>query len=424
MKEFEDLKRRLDSVVSDNQRLAQRFEQVSRANPGAITSNIGPPPSVGGGRTPGEQQNPGRTEEMISEHVKFGGTIEVQTFSAQDFQGISESDIFLDTAEFDFEVTVNEWTTGYINIEWLDGEDQPLEFAVDDIEFIDRFNVDEAYIILANLKCRPGYVKAGRAIVPFGVGTGDPVADVLTVNDPLTIEAFETREDIIMLGFDNQGFNPDRVFTTAIYVFNGDTNEFGGEDHIEHFGATAGYRVKGYSSSVDVDVDFISSIFDSGKTRRDGLGGLFPEALENEYVPGIAAHVKSNFGAVSVVVEYNGALDSTTFDVNGDAVTIAPAAWQMQLGYQFGYDPRQEAIGSYGTYIAAGYSQSKDFADPFLVDRREQFPERRFLATIGTWPLKGVRLALEYAHDEDYDIADGGTGNTADAVTGQLTYEW
>jgi len=420
VQEFEELKRRLEAVVSENQRLTQRFDELARANPRAMAeANLGRGTGANEIRPDGREANPGRTEEMISEHVKFGGTIEVVTFAGDDFENVSESDIFLDTAEFDFEVTLSEWALGYINVEWLDGEDQPL----DDNEFIDRFNVDEAYIILGNLKCRPYFVKAGRAVVPFGISTGDPVADVLTVNDPLTVEAFETREDIVMLGIDNQGFSPNRVFNTAIYVFNGETNEFGGEDFIEHFGATAGYRIKGYSSSLDFDVDFISSIFDTGKTRRDGLGGAFPEVLENEYVPGIAAHVKSNFGAVSVVAEYNGALDSTTFDVNGDDVTIRPAAWQVQLGYQFGYDPAQEAIGSYGTYIAVGYSESEDFADPFF-DRRVPFPESRWLATVGTWPLKGVRLALEYGHDQDYEVVDGGTGNSADAVTAQLTYEW
>ena len=60
----------------------------------------------------------------------------------------------------------------------------------------------------------------------------------------------------------------------------------------------------------------------------------------------------------------------------------------------------------------------------FFFDRRVKFPERRWLATMGTWPYRGVRLTIEYAHDDDYEVADGGTGGSADAVIGQLTYEW
>ena len=39
-----------------------------------------------------------------------------------------------------------------------------------------------------------------------------------------------------------------------------------------------------------------------------------------------------------------------------------PGAWQVQLGYQFGWNPYVEVVGAQGTYLAIGYSESRDLA--------------------------------------------------------------
>jgi hypothetical protein len=94
--------------------------------------------------------------------------------------------------------------------------------------------------------------------------------------------------------------------------------------------------------------------------------------------------------------------DDTTF-------RIQPQAWAIEGGYT-------TKIFGKKTYVALGYSQSYDL--------RGAFPERRVLATVGTWLSDNMRFALEYAHDWDYATVDGGTGGVADAVTSRLTYEW
>jgi hypothetical protein len=51
-------------------------------------------------------------------------------------------------------------------------------------------------------------------------------------------------------------------------------------------------------------------------------------------------------------------------------------------------------------------------------------PERRFSIGIGEWVLEGCRVAFEYSHAVDYGTNEGGTGDSADAVLMQWTYEW
>jgi hypothetical protein len=91
-------------------------------------------------------------------------------------------------------------------------------------------------------------------------------------------------------------------------------------------------------------------------------------------------------------------------------------------------------IGAQGTYFTIGYSESSDLAgvsrifDPLapipVVTRVGFVPEKRLSVGIGEWVLDGLRVALEYSYVIDYDEAEGGTGNDANGVFWQLTYEW
>jgi hypothetical protein len=148
----------------------------------------------------------------------------------------------------------------------------------------------------------------------------------------------------------------------------------------------------------------------------------------------MAAHVKSNLGPVGLVVEWNAAIKNADFvDDAGNPINIRPEAWQVSLAYQFDWNPAVEFIGAQGTYLVVGYSESRDLAgvtdfvgDPLApTPLRVGFvPERRFSIGAGEWVLDGLRMAVEYAHVVDYDISDGGTGNSANAFLYQLTYEF
>ena len=43
---------------------------------------------------------------------------------------------------------------------------------------------------------------------------------------------------------------------------------------------------------------------------------------------------------------------------------------------------------------------------------------------VGVTLTEGLGVKIEYSHDTDYDSADGGSGEEADAVTAQLSYEF
>lgn len=425
----------------------------------------------------------------ITDFVVFGGTLETLTFWQDDFDGVSESNIVLDTAELDFEIQVNRWVLGSLVLEYFDGNDFLFPTNQGDEVAVDRLSVRQAWVTVGDTANYPLFATVGRDVVPFGISTGDPVTDVLTIVDPLTVEVFEMQEDFMMIGFAGPTccpppaaptpiparpvrpvlFNPlvrksatrfcsycpctpdpppaptylpppscRPPFSGAVYFFNGDTLD-GGGDHIEHMGGTLGYFTRGNLPrmnvpwSLDLDVDVTSSVFDS-----NFLAFEYRPFLEQiGYVPGMAAHAKYSVGPVAMVLEWNGAINDTTFmDGDNNDVSIRPSAWQIAFAYQFDWNPTVEIIGAQGTYVAIGYSESQDLAgvqrniaaagDPPDLIRVGNVPERRFSAGVGEWVLDGLRVAFEYSHAIDYgfDPSTGATGNSADGVFMQVTYEW
>jgi len=403
----------------------------------------------------------------INDAVALGGTLEVVAGRSEDFDGISASEVLLNTAELDLELSVNDWTRAGMVIEYDDGRDVSFLSTGGFEESVDRINLDTAFITIGDPQRFPPYLTAGRIILPFGISTGNPVADVLTIEDPLTISGFEQRQVAIGIGAEfptpsqtpplpvtpppvqpqvlKPGWDellgstglkvptaypsppaaivpppePPR-FNLALYTFNGDTftGKQSGWHPGDHFNLTFGYRTGGHCGrpydeleasdfcpwTLDLDIDYNSSVFDSRFMRREYRQWLGAIGL----VPGVAASLKSTLGPLSLVGEWNGAIGTATFtDDARNRVSISPGAWQVSLGYQLDWNPWLEAVGAQGTYLAMSYSESRDFGGVRrdLDGERSRvgfLPKRRLLIGAGEWFMDGIKLAIEYSRDWDY----------------------
>jgi hypothetical protein len=456
----------------------------------------------------------------INEFVDFGGVIEVLPGWEEDFEEGEERTTALKTLELQFEVQVTDWARGGLVVEYDDGGDLIFTTTEDDEFSIDRINVDTAFVTLGDTERFWPYAMLGRMVLPFGISTGDPVADVLNIVDPLTVEVFETKKDAVLIGFEFPtppprpqvvtevpppvkplvvgpfvaraarflGYTPAPPppptpafaelpparppFTLGVFFYRGDTFEEasheGSWDFAHHMGAMAGYRTRGtcrnYSEAdpddalrwlhvlcpwtLDLGVEFNRSVFESdflGLSYRAFLGpvtdptdfrlGLTPIG----FVPGMAASVRSSLGPVSLVAEWNGAIESARFQEHSlrEEVSIRPSAWQVSLAYQFGWSPSVEAIGTQGTYLTASYSESRDLQgakrfnpNDFTLGLVGTVPRRRLAVGAGEWVLPNLRLAVEYARAWDYSrgLLDArnlpNTNRVADGIFSQVTFEW
>lgn len=337
--------------------------------------------------------------DQIQDKVTLHGTIEVDLTIAEDFEGASTSDIELATADFSLESALTDWTTGTIALTW-NGDD-------------DKIEVDEAFITLGNAEKYPLSLQAGRFVVPFGV------YETNCLSDSLTKEIFETKEDAVMVTFESNG-----LYAKA-YVFNGDTNEGGGDDAIEHFGVNVGYAYESDGFSADFGVGYLNSAIDADgltewveNSQKESVerGATFDENtsfLNADYAGGIALSSIVKAGAFTLIGEYIALLDDyeMNFVHKGNATTFSkkPQAWQLEVAYT------TEIIAK-ETVFALSYSETEDLG--------EAFPESRLAAAVSVGLTEGVNLALEYCHDEDYDTSEGGTDESAELVTVRLAYEF
>jgi hypothetical protein len=229
--------------------------------------------------------------------------------------------------------------------------------------------------------------------VPFGT------YETTMISDPLTLEIGETPQSAALVGLEHPS-----GLSASVYSFNGDIDEDGEDDTIKCFGADVGYGLEAGTIGLAIGAGWINNIADS-----DGLGGWIEENkfTLKEYAAGFTGHVVITVAPFTVIGEYVAAMDDIAFTNNPKQE--APSAYNIELGYTF------ELMGKEST-LGVAY-QGTDSCGGIL-------PEMRTLASIGVGLVGNVGVALEYAHDEDYDVSQGGTGDEADIVTVQLAIEF
>lgn len=416
----------------------------------------------------------------INEAASLGGTLAVSVGQRQDFAGQRQRSFGLSTADLELEIQANDWAVGRIKFEYIDSRPQSGSGAA---AGNDRLTVDTAYLTLGDARRFPPVLSLGRMVLPFGISTGHPVADVLSEGTPLTVDAFEFRQNAIALGLNFptprpgppgppvvappvQGqwvrpwlaaaaqrlgyqapvtvpprlpalvLNPEPPpWHAGVYFYDGLTGSLA-----SHFGAAAGYRGKGHCGqryedlprhglcpwSMNLDIAYNSSIFNSRFLQAE-----YADALRRiGRVAGLSASLKASLGPMAVVGEWNGALRSASFtDDLGRAVSLRPAAWQLSLGYQFDWNPWVQEIGAQGSYVALGLSRSQGLAGITGLGsgqggRVGALPRQRLFVTAGEWVQDGLRLVLEYGREWDYPAGEGGTGRAVNGWVTTLTYAW
>ncbi len=418
-----------------------------------------------------------KTGPRINEFLSLSGALEVVASRNQDFNGIVTNDIALNTAELDFDVKVGEWLFGSLILGFDPGTSALFptsQAGTGGGQGVDRITVDRGTVTVGDTTRFPLFLRGGRDVIPFGTSTGFARTSGLSIESPLTIQAFETRTNLLQIGFEfpvpeltrppppvfappvqplvlaplvnglanwigyhPSGIRPARlgplpplVEQSPVYgalgFYQGTDQITGHFDFTKNATASLGYRARGHCGrpydelkdslicpwGLDLSVDFASSIFASNFLRQ-GYAAFLPQ-IGN--VPALAVNLRSSFGPFSLIAEYNTALARASFvDGVGNTISMQPSAWQVALGYQFGWNPWVEKIGDQGTFVSIGYSQSQDFAGAIQMTstgptRTGFLPQSRLLLTASEWVLEGLKFTMEGSLNWDYPVSRGGTG--------------
>ena len=422
----------------------------------------------------------------INESVSLGGAVEVLAGRSRDFSGVKQSTLQLNTAELDFDIQASPWALAKLKIGYTDGTNLKFANTRGFESGIDRFTLDTASITIGDLQRFPLYLKAGRTTLAFGSSSGTHRSDVLSIESPLTTDAFETKRNAIGFGFGvptpalgraeppvvvppvrplalapligafgrGLGYTapPERPkqaipvslppepppFYGSLLFYEGPNIVY--RSFTRNINARLGYRTGGHCGrryselrssdfcpwSLDFNVDYNTSVFDSqflSTEYRPFLDAIGP-------VRGVASTVKASLGPLLLVGEWSGATQRAVFDDDtGKVFRIKPSAWQVGFGYQFDWNPWVESIGGQGTFLALGYSRTSDLAGATQLigtaaTRVGSLPRSRWTLTAGEWVLEGLKVQLEYSRNTDYPISLGGSGATGSGIQMTLTYSW
>lgn len=319
------------------------------------------------------------------EGVTLSGLVEVEAMSSDnaDINSATDngdvSDIAVATVELGLEARLNDWTRASV----------VLLYEEDDTEL----DVDAATLTFGNPDASPLYLTVGRTVVPFGRFVTH------MVSDPFTLEIGETYETTALVGFESDG-----LYGSA-FLFNGDADEEGDDDTISNGGLNLGYAHEGDNGSFDVSVSYLSDLADTD-ALTDTVGGTV-----SDEVAAWSAYVAYARGPFTVLGEYLAASDRfDAGDLAFDGRGAKPSAWNVEAGYTF------ELAGKEST-VAIGYQNTEEALGLEL-------PEERLSVGLSVAMMENTAVSFEWARDEAYETADGGTGQDGDTVTAQLAVEF
>lgn len=310
--------------------------------------------------------------------IELSALIEVEASRSDPYEGDTSSDIALATAEIGLAGQITDAVSGEITLLY-EGE---------------TTDVDVASITIAPSESFWS-VTAGQIFVPFGSFESN------MVSDPLTLEIGETRERAVQLDFGSD------ALAASVYAFNGTNKQNdGADDKIDNFGATFGYAVENDSFGFSASIGYINDIGDSDSLQ----GGLGTNDIR-DHVPGQTMSAILTTGPFTVIGEYVSASDefqAAELAFNGEGAQ--PEAWNIEAGYSFD-------LAGKGATVALGVQGTGEAL-------ALELPKTRTLATLSVGIMDNTTLAFEYSQDKDYDVSEGGTGNTASTLTAQLAVEF
>jgi hypothetical protein len=318
-----------------------------------------------------------KTGPKINNYLSLSGVVEGIASRTNNFNGPTQENLQLGTAELDFDIKLSDWLTGALVLHFDSGTgaifptgNQPVAPGVLGTG-VDRFTLDRTHILVGDLMQFPIAARFGVETLHFGTSTGVARLDTLSIGTPLTTEVFENRQTAGGLEFawptppreplpapvvvpkvnplvvapavqqiarwmgyvppPQRPFRPLPVtppldpppFYGSVMTYRGSDSIIPGRTKIDDYNATLGFRTRGncgvpyeqltQSLICPWTLDFHVDYDTSVFESRFLHQAYLPFLPEIGRVPGVAASVKSSFGPFAVVGEVNAALRSATF---------------------------------------------------------------------------------------------------------------
>ncbi len=396
-----ELEKKVELLLEQNRALSQKLYEVQKELAELKKAKNTPKEEVGMEKKAGLSSN---TSISISGLLEFGGAWQDVELVEGDSE--SESDLAMTTVELHVDAAVGDLVSAESTLLYEDPTFEDGETSLD---------IDTATIKVGNSEKYPVYFMAGVMYLPFGAlfehFPDDPLIDA-----PLTLSLGETREKAVLVGYERAGIS------LAAYLFNGDVEERGEEDHIENFGIDINYSyklllgpheryVKGTKFEIEPEncVNFLAGLsYISNLADSDGLTDAVGSEID-DYVPGVAAYLRTEYCGYFLEVEYMTALDEfDASELKSGTAGARPSVWNFEAGFNYNWWKNLE--------VALKYAGSKE-------TEGLGFPESRYGVNFNQELADGITASFGIIHDK-YDKDDVNGRDERELLFGQLAVQF
>src|SRR5258705_9333551 len=142
-----------------------------------------------------------KTGPKINNYLALSGVVEGLASRTGQFNGPTQENLALSTAELDFDIKLSDWLTGALVLHFDNGTgaifptgNNPVVPTTTPGLGVDRFTLDRTHISIGDLMQFPIAARFGVETLHFGTSTGVARLDTLSIGTPLTTEVFENRQ--------------------------------------------------------------------------------------------------------------------------------------------------------------------------------------------------------------------------------------
>ena len=318
-----------------------------------------------------------KTGPKINNYLALSGVVEGLASRTGQFNGPTQENLALSTAELDFDIKLSDWLTGALVLHFDNGTgaifptgNNPIVPTTPGVG-VDRFTLDRTHISIGDLMQFPIAARFGVETLHFGTSTGVARLDTLSIGTPLTTEVFENRQTAGGLEFawptpprqpppapvviprvsplvvapavsqlarwlgytplPERPFRPQPVtfpfdpppFYGSVMTYKGSDSIIPNRTKIDDYNVSLGFRTRGHCG-VSYDqltnspicpwtFDFHVDYDTSVFESRFLHASYLPFLSQIGQIPGVAASVKASFGPFAFVGEVNAALQQARF---------------------------------------------------------------------------------------------------------------
>ncbi len=361
-----------------------------------------------------------------SKYITVSGIIQADANTSSSVGDYTNSSLYLRNAELYFDAQVNDWLSGHVTVAYGQDPNNANNYAnpVNTSGAANEGNgngvqpftlyAEEAAITLANTDKSPVWLTAGRQMFPFGSTMRNTISGSLVSFLTYTLDNGVTTGYISPVGvhaelFAGQGPQPANTAATTIRTWGGNVG----------YGQTTNPLLQ-----YNVDVGFINNLYENYFIQNNAQqftqgGSTNADPVYHRQTPGVDVHFDVTSGPFGFIADY--ATATRHFEASdlpsGTSTTQGALPWAYFTEASYKFD-----VMNYSTEAAIGYQQSGD-----AVNIQNDFalggyamPQYRYVVSYGVDVTKTLNVKVEYRHDIDYKVSDGGAGGSDNVALGQL----